>query len=272
MRQAQGRHHEAIGWCEQAIELARAAGDLDALAHAEFLLDWAYISLGRLDLATNGVEALALYEQLGNLGGQAAVANNLGQLAYYGGRWDEALELLERARELRLRTGDVVEAALASANCAEILLERGHYDEAEPLLRDARRVYQAVGYRGGLALTTAFLGRVAARTGRADEAYALLDSARSDFVAIEGGFEVRQVDTFIAEAMVLGGDAPARSRWSSARSPRARRVERSACSDRRSTGASGTRGPSSASTRPAPRLSTRASPSDGTRPRTTRWA
>ncbi len=207
VRQAQGRHHEAIEWCEQAIGLARSAGDLDALAHAEFLLDWAYIGLGRLDLATNSVEALALYEQVGNLGGQAAVANNLGQLAFYGGRWDEALELLERARATRLRTGDVVEAALASANCAEILLERGRYEEAENLLLDARRVYKSVGYRGGLALTTAFLGRVAARTGRAAEAQVLLEEARAGFVAIEGGFEVRQVETFIAEALVLAGDA-----------------------------------------------------------------
>ncbi len=97
VRQAQGRHREAIDWCGQAITLARSAGDLDALADVEFLLDWAHISMGRLDLATNSVEALALYEQLGNLGGQAAVANNLGQLAYYGGRWDEALDLLERS-------------------------------------------------------------------------------------------------------------------------------------------------------------------------------
>ena len=209
VRQAQGRHHEAITWCESAIDLARSASDLDALAHAEFLLDWAYIGLGRLDLATNSVEALALYEQLGNLGGQAAVANNLGQLAYYGGRWDDALALLERARDARLRTGDVVEAALASANCAEIFLERGHYQDAEDLLQDARRVYRAAGYRGGLALTTAFLGRIAARAGRTDEARALLEEARAGFVAIEGGFEVRQVETFIAEAMVLAGDPTA---------------------------------------------------------------
>ena len=172
----------------------------------EFLLDWAYIGLGRLDLATNSVESLSLYEQLGNLGGQAAVANNLAQLAYYGGRWDEAFALLERARDAWLRTGDVVQAALASANCAEILLERGHYDDAEVLLQDARRVYQAAGYRGGLALTTAFLGRVAARTSRTEEALTLLEEARAGFVAIEGGFEVRQVETFIAEAMVLAGD------------------------------------------------------------------
>jgi class 3 adenylate cyclase/tetratricopeptide (TPR) repeat protein len=206
VRQAQGHHREAIKWCETAIELARSARDLDALAHAEFLLDWAYIGLGRLDLATNSVESLSLYEQLGNLGGQAAVANNLAQLAYYGGRWDEAFALLERARDAWLRTGDVVEAALASANCAEILLERGHYDDAEVLLQDARRVYQAAGYRGGLALTTAFLGRVAARTSRTEEALTLLEEARAGFVAIEGGFEVRQVETFIAEAMVLAGD------------------------------------------------------------------
>jgi tetratricopeptide (TPR) repeat protein len=209
VRQAQGRHDEAIEWCETAIELAGSAGDLDALAHAKFVLDWAYIGLGRLDLATNSVESLALYEQLGDLGGQAAVANNLGELAYYGGRWDEALALLERARDTRLQTGDVVEAALASANRAEILLERGQYDEAEALLHDARRVYQAVGYRGGLALTNQFLGSIAARTGRANEARVLLEEARAGFVAIEGGFEVRQAETFMAEAMVLAGESAA---------------------------------------------------------------
>ncbi len=68
-------------------------------------------------------------------------------------------------------------------------------------------MYQAVGYRVGLALTTAFLGRVSARTGRTAEAREFLKEARADFVAIEGGFEVRQVDTFIAESMVLVGDA-----------------------------------------------------------------
>ncbi len=207
VRQAQGHHHEAIQWCETAIELARSAHDLDALAHAEFLLDWAYIGLGRLDLATNSVEALSLYETLGDLSGQAAVANNLGQIAYYGGRWDEALELLERARDARLRTGDVVLAALATANCAEILLERGHYAEAEELLHHAHRVYRAAQYRGGLALATAFLGRVAARTDRPEEARALLEEAREGFLAIDGGFEVRQVETFMGEAMVLAGDA-----------------------------------------------------------------
>ena len=52
-----------------------------------------------------GVEALAIYEQLGDLSGEARVANNLGQAAYYSGRWDDALTFTGRAEVARLRTG-----------------------------------------------------------------------------------------------------------------------------------------------------------------------
>jgi class 3 adenylate cyclase/tetratricopeptide (TPR) repeat protein len=209
IRLGQGRQREAIRLCESAIDLARAGGVPDALAHAQSMLDCAYLDLGRLDLATNAVEALTIYEELGDLGGEARVANNLGQAAYYGGRWDDALALTRRAEAARMRTGNVVEAAIASANCAEIAMERGHYAEAEELLVDARRVFRSAREREFLAFANSLLGRIAARQGRPAEAFTLLEEAREDYVATGGGFDVQQVEAWMAEAAVFAGNPQA---------------------------------------------------------------
>ena len=87
VRQAQGHSREAVLWCEQAIELGRRFDDRRAEAHAKFILDWAWSALGRPELATHGEDALAIYEELGDLGRQAVVLNNLGCDAYLRGEW-----------------------------------------------------------------------------------------------------------------------------------------------------------------------------------------
>jgi class 3 adenylate cyclase/tetratricopeptide (TPR) repeat protein len=205
MRQRQGRHHDAVRWCRVAIDEAEASGDRDALAHAYYILDWAYIDLGRADLATNSAAALALYEELGDLGGQAVVLNNLGGFAYYEGRWDDALDLYRRSREARLRTGNTVDAALGTCNIAEILAEQGHHDEAAPLFEEALAVYSSVGYRGGVAFAQMHLGRVAARQGDVDRARGLLDEARSTFLEIGASQSAIETDVARVELMLLDG-------------------------------------------------------------------
>lgn len=206
VRYAQGRARDAKKSCDRAVALARAVGDRSVLAHALYLLDWANVALGRMDLAVHSAEALRLYQELGDLSGEAVVANNLGALAYFDGRWTDAIELYERSRAARMRTGDAVEAATATTNIAEILIERGQLDDAERLLREARRVYQAAPYLAGVAYATAHLGRVATRAGRPDDAIALLDEARGLYASI-GGRETLEVDAMRAEARVLAGDA-----------------------------------------------------------------
>jgi predicted ATPase/class 3 adenylate cyclase len=207
VRYAQGRARDAKRSCERAIALARAVGDRSVLAHALYLLDWANVAMGHMELAVHSAEALKLYQDLGDLSGEAVVANNLGALAYFEGRWTDAVELYEHSRAARMRTGDAVEAATATTNIAEILIERDQLDDAERLLRDARRVYQAAPYLAGVAYATAHLGRVAARAGRPDDASALLDEARALYASI-GGRETLEVDAMRAEARVLAGDAP----------------------------------------------------------------
>jgi predicted ATPase len=206
VRQAQGRSREAIAACLEAIGDAVAAGNLAAEAQASFILDWAYVESGRPELATHSARALEIYEQLGDLDGQAGVLNNLGGFAYFEGRWDDAIELYERGRDTRLRTGNAVEAALGTCNIGEVLADQGRLEEADAALRRALRVYRAADSPYGIAVASQHLGRVATLAGRIDEGFAHLEEARGMFELIGAASDVQEVDVNLAEAHLLAGD------------------------------------------------------------------
>ena len=151
VRQAQGRHHEAIDWCERAIALARAAGDLDALAHADFLLDWAHISMGRLDLATNSVEALRSTSNWASRGpGRVArtISASSRTTAAVGTKpLASSNEPRASAPDRRCRRGRAGERELRRDPARTRSLRRGRSS-----VTSTRGVcIEAVGYRGGLA-------------------------------------------------------------------------------------------------------------------------
>jgi tetratricopeptide (TPR) repeat protein len=203
----QGAVGDCIEWCEEVVRDARAAGALAELAHAYYLLHLGYTSLGSPARARVRDLALPIYEELGDLLGQANALNNLGIDAYYEGRWDEALEFYERSRRARERIGDVVGAATIANNIAEIYSDQGHIAEAERLLREVQQTCEAAGSLLMSAVATANLGRAAARAGgRADEARELLGTALSTLQEIQAASFVYETEVRLAEAAVLAGD------------------------------------------------------------------
>ena len=50
--------------------------------------------LGVTDTEARGELALVLYERLGDLDGAGKASNNLGGIAYFDGRWDDAVEVV----------------------------------------------------------------------------------------------------------------------------------------------------------------------------------
>jgi HEPN domain-containing protein len=96
----EGSLDEAVTWAEQAVEEARAEGALAELAHGYYLLHLVYTSLGSPKRVSVRDLALPIYEELGDLLGQANTLNNLGIEAYYEGRWG-ALETWLARRRLR---------------------------------------------------------------------------------------------------------------------------------------------------------------------------
>lgn len=204
VRVMQGHYREAEERCKRLIE-EQAGGELDALARAYYVLDYLYMDSGRVEEAVYSPKALAIYEELGDLSTQAEVTNNMGADAYDQGRWDDALALYERARELRVRLGDDAEAAHCAMNIGEVRSDQGHEQEAERLLHGALRVFKASEQPRMIAFAKAHLGRAAARAGRFDEADQLLLEALSTFEAIGDPSQALDVTSRIAELRCLSG-------------------------------------------------------------------
>jgi class 3 adenylate cyclase/tetratricopeptide (TPR) repeat protein len=205
VRFRQSRYSECARWCHEVLPDAEAISDKASVAHAYYLLDHSYSFLGSSKSERYRALALPIYEEIGDLVGQANVLNNLGIQAYFEGRWDESLALYQRSRDARERAGDVVGAATATNNIGEILSDQGRLPEAEALFREALRVWRSARYPVGVALATSNLGRAAARGGRQDEASKLLDEALRGFRAIGAKSFVLETEARIAENLVFGG-------------------------------------------------------------------
>ncbi len=206
IRQAQGRSQEAVTECLAVIDTAVAIGDRRTEAQARSMLDWAHVSLGQPELAIHSERALELYAEIGDLAGQAVVLNNLGGFAYFDGRWDDAVELYERAQGLRIRTGNAVDAALGALNIGEVLIDQGRIDEAHDLITDVDRVWRAADYRGGAAMAQMHLARIAAARGLHHDARERFARARAELLDIGADSDVIEVDVRTAEFLLGTGD------------------------------------------------------------------
>ena len=198
--QRQGRSADVLVLAGRAIADAEATGEDAALAQACVALDWALLDADRLERPRHWERALAIYERLGELDRQAAVLNNLGAVAYFDGRWEDAVALYRRAADASERAGDSANAAFGDLNVGEVLSDQGHLGEAEELLRTARRIWRGSDYPGGAATAAAFLGRALTRAGRTDEGLALLEEALADLRRLRVDGEVATTEAYLAEA------------------------------------------------------------------------
>ncbi len=201
-RNRQGRWSEAAALCREAIAGAEAVGELRALAHASYALDWALVESGRPDEATHSWRALEIYERLGDPEHEATVLNNLGMFAYFRSRWDEAVELYRRAGACSERAGKPGDVAYTDCNLGEILSDQGHLDEARAHLERARRVWTATKERQSVAFVTLLLGRVATRDRRHADAMPLLEAAMAEFRRF-------RIDAYAGFASALNAEAEA---------------------------------------------------------------
>ncbi len=205
IRARQARWSEAISACQQAISEAEPVGELRALAHACYILDWALVESGRSDEATNSWRALEIYRQLEDPEHEHIVLNNLGGLAYWDGRWAEAIDLYHRAGEASERAGRPADTAYTDCNVGEIRSDQGHLDEAEEHLLRARRVWSATGDQY-LAYADLLLARIAVRRGRSDEAMPMLEAAMAELRRMRVDLYANLGQALIAEAEAFGGD------------------------------------------------------------------
>jgi class 3 adenylate cyclase/tetratricopeptide (TPR) repeat protein len=206
VRVRQGEFLDGADWCMRVVEEARESLDLPALAHAYYLMHLAYISVRSPERAALRGLALPIYEELGDLLGQANALNNLGVDAYYEGRWQEALDLYDRSKAVRERIGDVVGAATITGNIGEIKSDQGYLKTAAGLFTEARDVFETSGHRMLATLALSNLGRLAARQGQFDDALKTLRQALASFHEIRAGSLVIEAKTRLAELAAFSGN------------------------------------------------------------------
>jgi tetratricopeptide (TPR) repeat protein len=208
IRFRQGRYDDSLRGAQVVVDQANALGDLRTLAHAYYLSHVIHTLRGSPDRHAFRGLALPIYEEIGDLVGQATVLNNLGIEAYYEGRWDEARDLYERSRALRERIGDVINVATTTNNVGEIDSDQGRYAEAEARFREALRIADAAGQRFIGAMVRGNLGRVAVRAGRFAEADELLSGAMTTLDEIGAGQYALEMQARRAELVALRGGDP----------------------------------------------------------------
>jgi tetratricopeptide (TPR) repeat protein len=203
--QRQKQPEAVMEWCERAITEAEKARANDALAQAYFMLDWAYVTLGRPAEAVYSERAIAIYEELGNLDLLAWVLNNLGGYRYLDGKWDEAIDLASRARDTFRKIGDDTNALIVALNIAEVLSDQGRSDEAAPVFRESIDARRAVGIPLEIAEALSLLGRHEARVGNFPEAHAAFDEARALYQEHGDEFGHLTTDARLVECLALEG-------------------------------------------------------------------
>ena len=211
-RLMQNRRVESIRWARQAEREAQRASAKDALADAYRLLDLALMENGELEKAVYSGQSLELYEELGDLRGQAIVLNNLGLIAQERSDWDKALELYRRVLEIMDMMGDRASVSVAKYNVAEMLNDQGRLDEAEVMLREVLRVWRASGNEADAAEARRELGRLFARRAEFDTARELLEAAHAAQTADGRQGEALATAVRLSELDVLAGESTALAR------------------------------------------------------------
>jgi tetratricopeptide (TPR) repeat protein len=204
----QGKYDEALALATKVIERAEGLQALGDLAHAHYLSHM--ILTYRGDDRRHELRGLALpiFEEIGDLVGQASVLNNLGIEAYYEGRWDEARDLYERSRKLRERIGDAINVATTTNNIGEIESDQGRFEEADRSFRETLRIVEPAGHRLLTAVVRGNLGRVATRQARFGEAEKLLSEGRAELEEIGAAPFAVELEARLAELRELRGDDP----------------------------------------------------------------
>jgi tetratricopeptide (TPR) repeat protein len=190
-----------------AADEAESADEKGALARALSVLSWARLVSGDSDPLRDAERALELFAEVGDLSGQAKMANNLGVSAYFDGDWNETLRLYAQAEAASRAIGDVTDAALAATNTGEVLVNQSRLDEAEPLLRDAARVLRASGHVLWACFAEMHLGRLYIARGDLARAEVILQRCIEENIELGSAASAFESSIHLAECLVRSGRA-----------------------------------------------------------------
>jgi tetratricopeptide (TPR) repeat protein len=177
----QDRPAKALAQARRAADRARTAAQMEALGGALIILELAGLMVEGPGPGHHLQEAREIFERLGNLSMLSTVHANLGVVCAIAGRWKEAVDCFETARELCTRIGDVTRGADPALNLGEMLVKQRRFDEAEPVLRDSIEVLRAAHFYEGMNRGEIQLARILIERGAFADADAMLIRVEQQF-------------------------------------------------------------------------------------------
>lgn len=211
---ALGREKLALDYFGRARAGAQAANDPVEITNSFMVESIDHGAHGRWALAEKAVN-----EAERNLAGvkdpfmRELVVTQLGHVAFYRGRFDQAREHYEELLRSARARGNEQHVTWALFSIARSLVAVGRHEEALPLLRDASAALSRKPELQSEIICNGLLAHAFARTGRLDEARAAIEATRSciararptAFAALEGYGGALEALLVLAEA----GDARA---------------------------------------------------------------
>jgi class 3 adenylate cyclase/predicted ATPase len=206
VRMRQERPGDALRTARDAAEQAQKADETVALARAYGVMGWAHLMLDEPGASELWQHALELYEAVGDLSGQGYMNTNLGGLAYFEGRWDDALEFYERSREAAERLGDAADVGVAEGNIGEVLVKQNKFDEAQPRLTRAVRVARASGDTVSAIFANLQLSRILIEEGDHSGAEELLEDLYEEATSLDMKQSAYEAAIQLADLKTRTGD------------------------------------------------------------------
>jgi predicted ATPase/class 3 adenylate cyclase len=173
-------------WYAAALELAREIGDPGLLADALYNSAFGRANLDREDsegvLAgdANLVEALKIYQQLGDLGGMARALWGRGTMAWFLRRREDierAVEIYREVSELYRKLDDVFQLGWTERMLGRTLLELGRTEEARAPVHEAMRIFAGTKDVSAVTLILSDFAIIALRDGDENRALRLAGAA-----------------------------------------------------------------------------------------------
>jgi CHAT domain-containing protein len=199
---------------ERFLRLARerfvALGDQRQLAQIDNCIAIELMFQHRFHAAASLYDqALARAEQAGLELTQAEIEVNLGDLALLQGRYDRALDYLERSRRRYSALGMAHELATVELELADAYLDLNLIPEASALYARIIPIFRTLEMRAELAHALAHHGRATALLGQSEEAYDLLAEANGLYIAEENLVGAAITALFDAQIHYANGEYPA---------------------------------------------------------------
>ena len=202
-----GRHADAARWAREAVEVARAVGDVRAEARGRIVLTQALTCLGETSTADETAQTAAeLFESIGDYDGKSYALMWWATTAEYGGEFDAAAERAIAGLATARQDGTVGRYGDYLATIAyESMIELGRWDEASIAIRSA--LAQASDSPAAIWLRSD-LARLLIYRGRLDEARSHLE--RGARIAAAGPDRVWQLEETVIFKFADGRDDDAR--------------------------------------------------------------